>query len=118
MRATDVGQIKKDTITVPCTTLDAFVDAVGPGLPSLVKIDAEGAELSVLRGMKKWLEAADVALMIEVTDQRQAVYEVLRDAGFRMFTDRKEPVETAAEVGCNIFCLKPGDRRIREAFGT
>jgi FkbM family methyltransferase len=118
MRATDVGQIKRDSIAVPCTTLDAFLDSVGPDVPSFVKIDAEGSELSVLQGMKRWLEAANVVLMIEVTEQHRAVCELLRDAGFRMFTDRKEPVETVAEVGGNIFCLKPGDRRMREAFGT
>jgi FkbM family methyltransferase len=118
LRATNVGQIKRDAIAVPCTTLDAFLDSVGPDVPSFIKIDVEGSELSVLRGMKGRLEAANVALMIEVTEQHRAVYELLRDAGFRMFTDRKEAVETAAEVGGNMFCLKPGDKRMREAFGT
>jgi len=118
MRATEVGQIKTYAITVRCTTLDTFLDAVGVGPPSFVKIDVEGSELSVLRGMKKLLDVGNVALMIEVTEKHRAVYELLCDAGFRMFTDRKEPIETAAQVGGNIFCFKRGDKRMREMFGA
>jgi FkbM family methyltransferase len=116
MRATEVGEIKRGAITVRCSTLDAFLDATSYGNPSFVKIDVEGSELSVLRGMRKSLDGAEVALMVEVTAQHQAVYELLRDTGFKMFTDQKERIDSWSDVSGNIFCLKPGDRRMGEGW--
>jgi FkbM family methyltransferase len=49
-------------ITVPVTTLDLLV---GDDPPALIKIDVEGAELSVLRGAKRLLSAASPVLLFE-----------------------------------------------------
>ncbi len=40
-----------DTIWVPCFRLDALREALAVGAIALIKIDVEGAELEVLRGM-------------------------------------------------------------------
>lgn len=49
---------------VPCSPLD---DLVPPGAIALAKIDVEGAEVSVLRGMSKRLRASDPpVLLLEV----------------------------------------------------
>ena len=42
-------------ISVPITTLDSFVTQSGEPTPDIVKIDVEGAEVRVLRGMRKHL---------------------------------------------------------------
>lgn len=42
-------------VEVPCTTLDAFVESAGVERVDVVKIDVEGAELSVLDGAKRTL---------------------------------------------------------------
>jgi FkbM family methyltransferase len=56
------------TIEVPVTTIDEFVDA-GRGLPpTFVKIDVEGLELDVLRGMSQTLESVRPAILCEVDD--------------------------------------------------
>jgi len=60
-----VSPDEKLRIEVPCTTLDSFVLASGI-VPDLVKIDVEGAELLVLEGAKRTLEAHHPALIIGV----------------------------------------------------
>jgi FkbM family methyltransferase len=48
------GQARSgESVTVPCTTLDAFLKKRGDLKVDLVKIDVEGAELNVLRGMRQ-----------------------------------------------------------------
>jgi FkbM family methyltransferase len=73
-------------ITVPCTTLDAFV-AAGHRPPDIVKIDVEGAEDRVLSGMAGTLRAHRPIVLCELhfgpDDPRRATISgVLRDAGY------------------------------------
>jgi len=49
-----VDQSTVDTITM--TTVDAFLESKGCPTIGLLKVDVEGAELSVVRGMTKLLE--------------------------------------------------------------
>lgn len=53
--------------SVACTTIDALTQQLGP--PSLIKIDAEGAELDVLRGAKHTINNHSPKLVVEFTDQ-------------------------------------------------
>ena len=51
---------------------------------ALIKVDVEGAELQVLRGMSRFLAANKVVLQIETTPgTQQAAEDLLRDAGYR-----------------------------------
>jgi FkbM family methyltransferase len=58
---------------VPCTTLDAYLDARGIRHVDLIKIDVEGAELIVLKGMQNILEEnPGLKLAIEFADKTTA----------------------------------------------
>lgn len=48
-----IGRLKggNDNISVPCITLDSHFEEIGV-MPEIIKIDVEGAELNVLRGMQ------------------------------------------------------------------
>jgi FkbM family methyltransferase len=52
---------------VECVTLDHYLDCRGL-LPDVVKIDAEGSELEILRGMERSLLKASPLLTLEVGD--------------------------------------------------
>ena len=52
--------------------------------PTFVKIDVEGAEGSVLRGMCRTVAAANPVLFVECSEAgRETVWHLLRDLGYR-----------------------------------
>jgi FkbM family methyltransferase len=59
---------------VNAVTLDALVLDKGPSRPALVKIDVQGAEILVLRGMTQILHAAGPALFVELSEQGLNMY--------------------------------------------
>lgn len=54
-----------DPIQVETVSIDAFVEATGRS-PDVVKIDVEGAELQVLRGMEAVLTRGDIVVLCEI----------------------------------------------------
>jgi FkbM family methyltransferase len=54
-------------ITVPCSTLDEMAQSLAS--PDLIKIDVEGAEVSVLRGGSEFLQRARPPLIVEFSDE-------------------------------------------------
>ncbi len=55
-------------IEVPCVTLDGLLAERSFGIPALVKVDVEGAELDVLRGGLHLITETSAALIVEFTD--------------------------------------------------
>jgi hypothetical protein len=77
-------------IDVACTTLDSFVSASGV-IPDVVKIDVEGAELLVLEGARRVLEAHHPALILGVhpywlphAHSVHQIFDLLNDFGYRV----------------------------------
>lgn len=73
------------SITVPSTSLDGYVSRKGLR-PSVVKIDVEGAELSVLRGAQEILRQIRPVLLVEIHDlgseHKEKVLELLAEFGY------------------------------------
>jgi FkbM family methyltransferase len=67
---------------VPASTLDAWLAQTGQPPPTLVKIDVEGAELGVLRGMRQTLHSARPALIVELHGTREEVAGCLDELGY------------------------------------
>lgn len=67
---------------VPITTLDSWLAQTGRPAPRLVKVDVEGAELGVLRGMRKTIAAARPTLLIELHSTREEVADELDSLGY------------------------------------
>ena len=65
------GVVKK--IVVPTVSIDDFVRQGKAAPPSVVKVDVEGAEVDVLRGMEHTLRAHRPVLLYEVDDADEAV---------------------------------------------
>lgn len=63
---------RRGSVVVEVVALDDFIRERGLRPPTLVKVDVEGAELDVLRGMEKTLKSHDPVLICELDDATQA----------------------------------------------
>jgi FkbM family methyltransferase len=98
-----------EPIHVETTTLDREIEAAGLR-PAVVKIDVEGAELRVLAGMERTLEARPV-LLVEVTVESGAEFERLGYRAYRVAHRRLEPGLAGGRGLFNALFL-PGDAHL------
>jgi len=70
-------------LTVPVTTLDALV--ARHGIPRFVKVDVEGFELDVLRGLSRRVAAVSIETHRATLDKALACVARLDDLGFERF---------------------------------
>ena len=63
-----VERTNEQRVEVPCVTLDDLLAERSFGIPALVKIDAEGAELEILRGGVRLVTETSAVLVVEFTD--------------------------------------------------
>ncbi len=82
--------------------------------PSFVKIDVEGAELGVLRGMRNTIERSHPILMVERSDRFEQVASLLGASGYRAFAyDPRSDTFSAYhdQQTVNVFFLTQEDER-------
>lgn len=92
------------SIEVPCTAMDALVEKHHLTRANLVKIDVEGAELHVLRGMKQIMKELRPAIVLELEPHLlksfgtspEEVEGLLADCGYSI---------TSLGGHCNVLCL-------------
>lgn len=96
----------RETELVPVRRLDSFLNTLAPGKRIAMKMDVQGFEVHVMRGMTRILEERDVYLvMAELCpklislsgDEPDDMLELFKDAGFRPFLLDADGV--AREVG-------------------
>lgn len=71
------------TVEVEVTTLDALIDAYG--VPDLLKIDVEGFEYDVLRGLSRPVPVLSFEFAVEFFAATQKCLAYLRGLGYRQF---------------------------------
>ena len=103
-----------DELTVPLRRLDA-IDLH----TAFIKIDAQGAEFEILRGLQRTIERDRPVLLIERGETFEMVQEFLRTRGFRPHLynpalDQLQAVEPSANDSLNVFFL-PGKELVGEA---
>jgi FkbM family methyltransferase len=70
-------------LTIRTVQIDQLVESGDLGYPRFVKIDVEGAEGSVLKGMRRTVAAAKPVLFIECSDAgRETTWNLLRELGY------------------------------------
>ena len=94
---------KVQATSVRVRTLDSVIEDLGVS-PTFLKIDVEGAELSVLLGGRLALEGVR-ALMIEISRNRQEIFELLRSYKFELL-EAKNPEIPEAPGTDNYFFVK------------
>ncbi|HWX52670.1 MAG TPA: FkbM family methyltransferase [Solirubrobacteraceae bacterium] len=67
---------------VPVLTLDSWISSTGSEPPAVIKIDVEGAELGVLRGMAETLRSAGPAMIVELHGTGKEVADFLDEIGY------------------------------------
>lgn len=116
IEAVGIKGVQKSVVEVNCTTLDGFLNENDLPSPSFVKIDAEGAELSILNGMQNTLRAENIALMVEVRRNSSEVHDLLTAYGFQLYQSDGRALSGVEKMGGNIFCLKEENSRKRLLF--
>ena len=70
--------------SIKTVSIDELVEAGGLGYPRFVKIDVEGSEGMVLRGMRRTIAAAKPVLFVECSELgRETAWPLLRELGYR-----------------------------------
>lgn len=90
--------------TVEAVTLDGFVPRHNLK-PDFIKIDVEGAEEMVVRGMQHVLGEHGPIIMIETNQTHDAVFKIFRDNGYVVLDEELKPYGLASAVPLNSFCL-------------
>jgi FkbM family methyltransferase len=92
-------------ITVDVVKLDTFADSIN-SYPDFVKIDVEGFELEVLLGMEKILKQKSPILMIEITRNKENIFNLLKDNQYFLFDSNLQKINKFEEISLNTFCFK------------
>jgi FkbM family methyltransferase len=98
-------------ITLQVTSLDTFV-AGRHIAPAFAKIDVEGAESLVLRGMSTILAAFRPRIMIEVRNEGEMVFNILSSANYFLFDEKQRRLshyDPSPDIGPNLFAVHAND---------
>lgn len=92
-------------IQVEVVTIDSFCNDAKLH-PDFVKIDVEGAELEVLRGMSQTIATKAPLMMVEVTRQTDDVYALLTSQGYLLYSDKRTRLRCPDDnPALNVFCI-------------
>ena len=92
--------------TIEVITLDEFIENLG-AQPEHIKIDVEGAELLVVKGMSKFLGTVPT-LMIEVTRDEREVFSLMRAAGYVAYDEHLVEIQNGHIISGNVFFILDG----------
>ncbi len=94
-----------EMIMVDVICLDDFL-AEATIQPHFIKIDVEGAECDVVRGMKACLETYQPGLMIEFNSPEPEIFQTLTSVNYKLFDVRRRVITHAEQIRRgNIFAL-------------
>jgi|SRR6185312_1812097 len=86
-------------VPVPAARLDSWLEQTGSPAPDVVKIDVEGAELGVLRGMAETIRRSGPTLVIELHRTNEAVADFLDGVGYEHAPlDSEQPTREASPL--------------------
>jgi FkbM family methyltransferase len=105
-------------IPIKTVAIDELVESGNLGYPAFVKIDVEGAEGSVLKGMRHTIAAARPILFVECSETgRETAWFLLRGLGYRcQLADTRQWVKEFEDYHHSDFLWLPPDLPARSEF--
>lgn len=103
-----------ETKSVPVQVLrgDDFLEKNGI-LPDFVKMDVEGFEYEVLKGLEKTIRESRPAMMVELQIHHEEIFEMLTSLGYSVFRADRSQVPDASGLyigGPNFFFIHSQDK--------
>jgi len=101
-------------LTISTVRIDELVESGSLTYPKFVKIDVEGAEGSVLKGMQRTVAAAKPILFIECSEAgRETTWTLLRDLGYQCQSAiTSEPIDSFEAYRHSDFLWLPSSANI------
>ncbi|HAX79709.1 MAG TPA: hypothetical protein DCY88_28710 [Cyanobacteria bacterium UBA11372] len=93
-----------DEILVEVVKLDDFVEQMNI-VPNFIKVDVEGFEFEVIKGMLCTLENFHPILMIEVQDNFEPIYQMMKKYGYKMLDENLNIINSHERLWMNTFFL-------------
>ena len=97
-------RVEQRPVVVETVRLDDLIES-HEMVPNWVKIDVEGAELNVLRGMKNCLKRHSPSMMIEIAFNKREILDLLQDNEYQLFSPGLQIIKDYRELRGNTFCL-------------
>ncbi|MHB8658881.1 MAG: FkbM family methyltransferase [Solirubrobacteraceae bacterium] len=89
----------RERLRVPVVVLDELIAAGALPAPDVVKIDVEGSEIAVLRGLQRTLRARAVTIICELHETGAELLELLDELGYEAENlDGTDPVANAGAI--------------------
>ncbi len=91
-------------VTVDVVRLDNFI-IKNKISPNFIKIDVEGFEFEVIKGMSYTLKNIQPIFMIEIQENFKSIYSVMKNENYLMFNDNLRLIKNPDEFSGNAFFL-------------
>jgi FkbM family methyltransferase len=102
------GQLSKDGYPIQAVTVDWI--SLSGRVPSYIKIDTDGNEYDIIRGMKNTLRSKKLkGVLVEVNNHTAEIIAIMFNAGFEFDTEAMRHLRRVYDYNL-IFTRKQGDR--------
>ncbi|MBS1741641.1 MAG: FkbM family methyltransferase [Bacteroidetes bacterium] len=98
-------ELQKNAVEVETIRLDDFVQQRNIKKVDFIKIDIEGAEYLAIKGMQHILDEMKPTMMIEVTENHEALFNMLKQKGYVIIDEFSKIVNDLPSFYGNLFCV-------------
>lgn len=97
--------LNKKEVQVETIRIDDFIRQNNIQQVDFIKIDIEGAEYLAIKGMHETLSTLKPVMMIEVTENHEALFNLLKNYGYVFVDEFSNKVEELKAFYGNLFCI-------------
>ncbi|MEO7524515.1 MAG: FkbM family methyltransferase [Ferruginibacter sp.] len=98
-------ELQKNAVEVETIRLDDFIKQRNIKKLDFIKIDIEGAEYMAIKGMQTILDELKPTMMIEVTENHEALFNLLKSKGYIIVDEFSNLVTELPAFYGNLFCI-------------